>query len=211
MIVARGHCGYRLAMLNDRSTPLDLLLTRRSGKARDIVEPGPDATQIGQIITAASRVPDHGKLAPWRFVLIPQTQRDALAAVITTAYGAERPEAGSVELAAMDGFPRHAPCLIALLSTPDMTSKIPLWEQQLSAGAAAMALLDAAHALGFVGNWLTGWPAYNPAVASALGCAAAQDRIVGFFFIGTAAKPLDDRPRPDHAEIFHVWDGNSRK
>lgn len=195
-------------MFNDLSTPLSMLLTRRSGKARDMIAPGPDADQIDQIIAAATRVPDHGKLAPWRLVIIPPEERAAFGALLADAYRGEKPEAGRLELEAMENFPAFAPLMIALLSTPAESSKIPLWEQQLSVGAVAMQMLNAAHAMGFVGNWLTGWPTFNRSVAESLGARGSEDRIAGFFFFGTAAKELEERPRPDSGAILSVWRSN---
>lgn len=192
-------------MFNDLSSPLALLLTRRSGKARDMVAPGPDADQIATMITAASRVPDHGKLSPWRFVIVGDDQRAAFADCLLAAYLRERPAASRLEREAIIAYAQHAPCLIVLISTSVGESKIPLWEQQLSAGAAAMQLLNAGHALGFVGNWLTGWPCGNADVAAALGGTGPQDRIVGFFYFGTAAKALEERPRPLAEEIVTSW------
>ena len=195
-------------MFNDTSSPLTLLRTRRSGKARDMVAPGPDANQLADILGIAARVPDHGKLSPWRFVTIADDQRDAFAALLVTAYRAEKPDAGRLEIETMDSFARYAPTMVALLSTPIMASKIPLAEQIFSAGAAAMQLLNAAHAHGFVGNWLTGWPAQNHDVLAALGGTPGQDSVTGFFFIGTAAKPLEERPRPNLPEVTRYWAGN---
>ncbi len=195
-------------MFNDHSSPLALLRTRRSGKARDMIAPGPSAEQLAQIVAIAARVPDHGKLAPWRFVAIPADKRDAFAGLLTAAYLRARPEAGRLEIEAMDAFPRQAPVMLALLSTPVQPHKIPLWEQQLSVGAAAMQLLNAAHAHGFVANWLTGWPAESTEVALALGASEAEDRIAGFFFIGSPSRSLDERPRPELAQIMCDWDAN---
>lgn len=192
-------------MFNDTSSPLSLLLTRRSGKARSMVAPGPDAAQMATIIAAATRVPDHGKLAPWRLVHVSQQRRAAFAAMLSEAYRAENPGAGRLEIEAMERFAHQAPELVILLSTPVCGSKIPLWEQRLSAGAVAMQLLNAAHASGFVGNWLTGWPAFSPAVAAALGADGAEDRIAGFFFIGSPEQSLEERPRPDMSDIFVHW------
>ena len=194
-------------MFNDTSSPLALLATRRSGKARDMVAPFPSADQLAAMIAIAARVPDHGKLSPWRFVVIPDGSRDALSTVITDAYLAERPNAGRLEIEAMDRFARYPAALVAVLHTPVLSSKIPLWEQQLSAGAVAMQLLNAAHAHGFVGNWLTGWAGESAAVAAALGADRPQDRIVGFFFIGSPASALEERPRPDLARTVHTWQG----
>ncbi len=188
---------------NDNGSAARLLATRRSGKARDMVEPGPNAPQMRAILEAAMRVPDHGKLAPWRFVTISKARRAALSAAMEAAYRAEKPEAGRLEIEAIRGFAFEAPSLVVLLSKPNAESHIPKWEQQLSAGAAAMQLLNAAHAQGFVGNWLTGWAAYSPGVAALL--AQPDERIAGFIFIGTASKPLEERPRPDFDAIVRAW------
>lgn len=187
-------------MFNDRSSAIDLLLTRRSGKARDMIAPGPSPAELETILAAAARVPDHGKLAPWAFVLI--EDRAALSALLQRLYLADKPEAGRLELEAMDNFARQAPTLVAMLSTP-RDSHIPLWEQHLSAGAAAQNLLVAAHAQGFVGNWLTGAPAYLPGIADALGHPGGK--LVGWFFLGTPTKPLEERPRPDMRSITSRW------
>ncbi|MET4896112.1 nitroreductase [Sphingomonadaceae bacterium jetA1] len=190
---------------NDRSSPLSLLATRRSGKPRDLVAPGPDAAQLDAILTIAARTPDHGKLAPWRFVIVPDTARAALARVMTEAYRVERPQASATEIAALEQFAHQAPTLVVVLSSPRTDSHIPLWEQELSAGAACMNLLHAAHAQGFAGGWLTGWPAFSDAVRDAFG--AAPERIAGFLFLGTPGRPLDERPRPDMARIVSTWTG----
>lgn len=192
-------------MFNDRSTPLSLLASRRSGKPRDMVAPGPDAEQLREMLTIAARTPDHGKLAPWRFVIVEGNRREALAGLLVDAYRAERPEAGRLEIEAMQQFAHQAPTLVVVLSSPKESSKIPLWEQQLSAGAVAMNLLHAAHAMGFVGGWLTGWPAYSDAVRDAFG--AAPERIAGFVFIGSPSRDLEERPRPDMDMIVSYWTG----
>lgn len=193
------------AMLNDASTPLSLLATRRSGKPRDLVAPGPDSDQLLAMIEIAARTPDHGKLAPWRFVIVPSEKRDRLSEVITTAYLAERPQAARLEIEALQQFAHQAPALVVVLSSPRTESHIPLWEQELSAGAACMNLLHAAHAMGFAAGWLTGWSAYSDAVRDVFG--AAPERIVGFVFIGSPAKQLEERPRPDLGKIISVWSG----
>jgi nitroreductase len=189
--------------LNDRTTPMSLLLTRRSGKPRDMVAPGPDDGQLRRILAAAARVPDHGKLAPWRFVIIPASRREALADAIETAYVAEKPEAGRLEREAMRDFARQGPCLVVSLHRPYPESHIPPAEQLASAHAAAMTLAHAAHAEGFVACWLTGWAAYSPAVAAMFG--EPGDRIVGFHFIGTPGRPLEERPRPTLDDVVYVW------
>jgi nitroreductase len=192
-------------MFNDISTPLSLLNTRRSGKPRNMVSPGPDATQLDAILSAAIRVPDHGKLAPWRFVIIGADQRAALADVLTRAYRTEKPDAGRLEIEAMEQFAHQAPTLIVALSAPKAASKIPLWEQELSAGAACMQLLNAAHASGFVGSWLTGWPTYSSRVRDAFG--VEGEKIAGFIFIGTPGNILEERPRPERDVVISNWGG----
>jgi len=194
---------YGDAMFNDLSSPLALLATRRSGKPRDLAPPGPDADQLRQMIAIAARTPDHGKLAPWRFVVVGPSARDRLAAIITDAYRAERPQAARVEIDSLDQFAHQAPALVVVLSVPRPESHIPLWEQELSAGAACMNLLHAAHAMGFAAGWLTGWAAYSAAVRDAF--APAPARIAGFVFIGSPGKPLEERPRPALDEIVSFW------
>lgn len=184
---------------NDRTTPLSLLATRRSGKPRDLIAPGPDADQLATILTIAARTPDHGKLFPWRFVTI--TDRAAFAALLHRAAEGD-PDAPAP--AALDQFAQQAPVLVAVLSTPVRPHKIPVWEQELSAGAACMNLLHAAHALGFAGGWLTGWASYQQPVLAALG-GGDGDRIAGFMFLGTPGGEMSERPRPEYDEVCQIW------
>ncbi len=195
-------------MFNDATTPLTLLQSRRSGKARDMVAPGPDTHQMDAILNAAIRVPDHGKLNPWRFVVILADQRDALADVLTNAYRAHKPDAGRLEIEAMEAMARQAPALVIAMFSPRIESHIPLWEQQLSMGAACMQMINAAHAQGFVANWLTGWPSQSDAVRDVFG--SAHETIAGFFYFGTAAKKLEERPRPEFEHVVSYWDSNLR-
>lgn len=193
-------------MFNDLSTPASLMATRRSGKARDMAAPGPDGEQLARILAAATRVPDHGKLSPWRFVVVPDDKRDAFAALLHDAYAAQKDVVGRLEREAIEQFAHQAPCLIVALSTPAHASTIPIWEQELSAGAACQNLLIAAHAEGFVGGWLTGWAAYSPMVCAAFGGGTGA-RIAGFLFIGTPTRGLDERPRPAPADVISTWPG----
>jgi nitroreductase len=193
-------------MFNDLSTPATLLATRRSGKARDMGAPGPDADQLARILAAATRVPDHGKLAPWRFIVVPADKRADFAALLHEAYAAQKDTVGRIEREAIDQFAHQAPCLIVALSTPARASTIPLWEQELSAGAACQTLLIAAHAEGFVGNWLTGWAAFSDIVLHAFG-GASGDRIAGFIFLGTPTRALEERPRPAPEDVISTWKG----
>jgi nitroreductase len=190
-------------MLNDRSSILSLLATRRSGRPRDLVAPGPSPAELREILAIAMRSPDHGKLHPWRFVHIPQGRRGDFAALLDRAYRADRPEPGRLELEANERFARQAPELIVALSSPTPDHKIPVWEQQLSCGAACMNLLMAAHALGYAGGWVTGWAAYSPVVLEAFG--KPGERIAGFLFLGTPAAELEERVRPVYDDVVSEW------
>jgi nitroreductase len=192
-------------MFNDLSSPAALMATRRSGKPRDMGAPGPSPEQLDRILTAAIRVPDHGKLAPWRLVVVPDDKRGAFHDLLERAYREERPDAGKVELEAIRQFAHQAPSLVVVMSAPAHASHIPIWEQELSAGAACMNLLVAAHAEGFVGGWLSGWAAYSDMVRDAFG--QPGERIAGFLFIGTAMRELEERPRPERDAVIGRWQG----
>jgi len=190
-------------MLNDRSSIRALLETRRSARPRDLVAPGPSPDELERILAAAMRTPDHGKLHPWRFVRVPTDKRADFAALLQRAYRQGNPAPGRLEIEASERFAHQAPELIVVLSSPLPGHKIPLWEQELSCGAACMNLLLAAHALGFAGGWVTGWAAYSPAVLEAFG--APPERIAGFIFLGTPGVELEERPRPIPSEIVSEW------
>lgn len=192
-------------MFNDRSSLLSYLATRRSCRPRDLVEPGPDPAQLRRILEIAARSPDHGKLAPWRFVHVGRDRRAAFAEMLLSAYRAGKSEPPArLEVEAVERFATQAPELIVLLFSPIEGHKIPVWEQQLSCGAVAMNLLHAAAALGFGGGWVTGWAAYSPAVLEALG-GREPERIAGFFFLGTCGAELEERPRPVIEDILEEW------
>jgi nitroreductase len=190
-------------MLNDRSSTLSLLQTRRSGRAREMVGPGPSAEEMECILTVAARTPDHGRLFPWRFVRVADDQRDALARLLHSALDEEEPASGIAHHEKAELFARQGPSLVVLVSSPVENHKIPVWEQQLSCGAAAMNLLLAAHALGFVGSWLTGRHAYSEKVRAAF-CAPGE-RIAGFMFIGRPGRELEERPRAPLATVARPW------
>ena len=195
-------------MLNDRSSILALLATRRSGKPREMVAPGPDAAELDTILAIAARTPDHGKLFPWRLIVVPADRRDALGQLLLGALAVEDPDCLAAKRGAAIEFATQAPALVVLVSAPVVGHKIPLWEQELSSGAVAMNLLTATHAMGFVGGWITGWPSYSEFVRAAF-CEPGQ-RIVGFFFLGSPGRPLDERPRPDMAHITSIWTGGGK-
>lgn len=194
-------------MLNDRSSTLALLRTRRSGRPRDMIEPGPDAAQMRDILAIAARTPDHGKLAPWRFIHIGREARPAFRDLLERAYRAGHADSPTrPELEAVDRFALQAPELVVVLSSPVEGTKIPLWEQELSCGAACMNLLLAAHASGFTGGWVTGWATYSPLVLEGLG-GGPHERIAGFIFLGTPAQPLEERVRPPLDQVISDWTG----
>ena len=190
-------------MLNDRSSILSLLETRRSGKPRDMVGPGPSETELERILTIAARTPDHGKLFPWRFVTVADGQRDAFASLLHRALLAEDPSAGPAHYEAADEFAHQQGVLVVLVSAPVQGHKIPVWEQELSCGAAGMNLLTAAHAMGFVAGWLTGWQAYSETVRNAF-CGPGE-RIAGFIFISHPGREPEERPRAPLATVWRPW------
>ena len=189
-------------MFNNLSSPAAFLATRRSGKPRDMVAPGPDAAQLRAILSSAMRVPDHGKLAPWQMRVI--EDRESFAALLQGAFKAARGTPDRDDVIAINQFARQAPTLIAVLSTPAEPSKIPLWEQQMSAGALCMNLVAAATAHGFVASWITGWAAFDQQVVAAMG-GRPSDRIAGFIFIGSPGQELEERPRPDFDQVVRSW------
>ena len=191
-------------MLNDRTSPLSLLETRRSAKPRDLVAPGPTAAEMEQILTIAARIPDHGKLSPWRFIIVADDQRDALEALLRKALSEENPDAGAAHHQKEQEFAHYSGQLVVLISAPVADHKIPVWEQELSCGAAGMNLLLGAQALGYVPGWVTGWRTYSQRVREAF-CGAGE-LIAGFIFIGHPARPLEERERPPLAAICKRWE-----
>ena len=189
--------------LNDRSSTLALLETRRSGRPREMIEPGPSDAELAQILTIAARTPDHGKLFPWRFVTVSIEQRAALANLLAVALPETDPTAGPAHYQKAQDFAHQAPTLVVLVASPIADHKIPQWEQQLSVGAAAMNLLLATHALGYVGSWITGWPTYSERVRAAF-CGPGE-RIAGFMFLGSPASELLERPRAPLAAVAKPW------
>jgi nitroreductase len=188
-------------MFNDLSSPLAYLATRRSGKPREMIAPGPDVEQLDTILSVAIRTPDHGKLFPWRILVI--DDRAALAELLQAAFLAANPDARQAQIDAAIAPVFMAPTLLILLHSPQPSIKIPEWEQQLSTGAVAMNLLHAAHASGFVGSWITGWASYDPVVAKEF--CSDNERIAGFFYLGSPSNTLEERPRPDPGQIIRHW------
>ena len=184
-------------------TVLDYLLRRRSVPVKALAEPGPTRAQVETMLTAAARVPDHGKLAPWYFIVFAGDNRAKAGALLRAAWLAQEPDATPDKLALEAGKFMQAPVVIAVISRV-REGKLPQWEQFLSCGAACQNLSLAAHALGFGVNWLTGWPAFSDAFRASLGL-DARDNVAGFFYIGTTAEMPSERDRPDLPDIVTWW------
>lgn len=190
-------------MLNDTSSILSLLQTRRSGKPRELVGPGPSETELEQMLTIAARTPDHGNLAPWRFVIVGEHQRDAFEAVLQEALREDEPDAPQAKVEKEQAFSHYQGALLVLISAPVQGHKVPVWEQELSCGSAAMNLLLAAHAFGYVPGWVTGWRTYSETVRNAF-CRPGE-QIAGFIFIGRESRELEDRARPALSDVVSTW------
>jgi nitroreductase len=168
-----------------------------------MVGPGPNEEELERILAIAARVPDHGKLFPWRFVTVAEDQRNALAALFQQALDEHDTSATQAHHEKEDEVAHYAGQLVVLVSAPIEDHKIPVWEQQLSCGAAGMNLLLAAHSLGFVAGWITGWRAYSERVRAAF-CGPGE-RIAGFIFIGKPGVELEERPRAPLATVVRPW------
>jgi nitroreductase len=179
---------------------LKLLTTRRSFKPVELNGPAPSPAEIETLLTVASRVPDHGKLTPWRFIVFEGEARRAAGDAIVAAFRAKYPDAKAEQVEFERQRLTRAPRVVAVVSRAAPHVKIPEWEQVLSSGAAAMNLVLAAHALGYGASWITEWYAYDRAVLDALGL-ARHERIAGFVHIGRPPAVPEDRPRPPLNEI----------
>lgn len=185
---------------------LDLLKTRRTVAALLHDDPGPSEDQIRQLIEIATRVPDHGKLAPWRFILYRRAHGSALAEALMPLYTARFPNADPQRVEQERGRFSRSPVTIGVVSKAGEHPKIPEWEQILSAGAATMNMMLGAHAMGFAAQWLSDWCAYDPEATAILGLRPGE-RFVGFVHIGTPREKPAERPRPAVDDVLSVWQG----
>lgn len=174
---------------------LELLKSRRSVKPMELAGPGPTASDIDTLLRIASRVPDHGKLAPWRFIVFEGDARVTAGEAIASVFRADHPDASPDQIEFERKRLARAPLVIAVVSRAGPHVKIPEWEQQLSAGASAMSLVFAAHAIGYAATWITEWYAYDRRVLDVLGL-AVNERIAGFVHIGRSTRPPEERARP---------------
>jgi len=162
--------------------------------------PGPSPAELETILTIGARVPDHGKLAPWRFILFEGDARERAGDVIAGVFAKKNPQASAADIEIEKKRLTDAPLVIAVVSFTKPHPKVPPWEQELSAGASAMNIVTAATALGYGACWLTGWFAFDRDVLGGLGV-KANEKIIGFIHIGKTTRPNVDRPRPVLSEI----------
>ena len=186
---------------------VELLLTRRSVLAANIVPPAPDRETLEIMLQIATRVPDHGKLTPWRIQVLRDVGQRRLGDLLAHLFRQANPTANEKHIAFERNRPQRAPLLLVVTAKLRPDHKIPEMEQLLSAGAVCYGLLVAARALGYAAQWLTEWPAYRPEVIEALGHDSVTDRIVGFVYVGTASSPPSERPRPALADVVADWTG----
>jgi nitroreductase len=179
---------------------IELLKIRRSVKPREMIAPGPSPAELDTILTIGARVPDHGKLTPWRFIVFEGDARVRAGELIAKVFAAKNPQATPAEIEVEEKRLTDAPLVIGVVSFTRPHPKVPPWEQELSAGASAMNIVTAATALGYGACWLTGWFAFDRDVLEALGL-RADEKLAGFIHIGTPSKPSEDRPRPALSEL----------
>ena len=187
---------------------LDLLLTRRSIPANRLGAPGPDPAERDTLLTIAARVPDHGKLVPWRFITVEGEERAALAAALNARLAEINPGLDEAAFDFMRDRLTGAPLMVAIVSCAAPHPKIPEWEQELSAGAAAMNLVHGASALGYAAQWVTDWYAYDEGARSILGL-QGDEKVVGFVHVGTPLDPPTERARPELDQIVSAWRGRT--
>jgi nitroreductase len=192
-------------MLNDTSSVLAFLRTRKSGSAKAMGVPGPSAEQLAESLKIAVRVPDHGKLTPWRFVLFEGEARARIGEVFAARWKALNPTHGKELIAAQRGLFLRAPTVLVVVSRAASHPKIPEWEQQQSAAAVCASIILAASAMGFAAQWRTDWIAYDEVTTRAMGL-VAPERVTGIIYLGTATEPFEERPRPDPMALLTRWE-----
>ena len=183
---------------------VDYLKTRRSVGIGFLGEPGPSAAELDEILTIGTRVPDHGKFAPWRLVIIDGEARAAAGERLAEIARRNRPELDEAGLNVERNRFLPAPLTIGVIHSPRPNPKAPELEQLLSAGNVCFNLCHAAFALGYAASWVTRWYAFDPAAQQALG-ARGGERFVGFVHIGTPTATIEDRDRPELADIVSRW------
>ena len=185
-------------------SPIEFLKKRKSIPSSFLAPPAPSEAELTEILTVAARVPDHGKLAPWRFIVFGGDAGAQAGALLADLYARRNPGADAKALDGERTRLSQAPLVVGVVSTAAPHVKIPEFEQVLSAGNTAMAMLLAAEALGFAAHWTTGWIAYDEEAGRILGLRPGE-RFVGFIHIGRPTSPPVDRPRPALTDIVSVW------
>ena len=194
-----------MSELNVRDKGLiEFLLTRRSTVAKMMDGPGPSDAELQKILEAGMRVPDHGHLTPWRFIVLRGEARKKIGAVIAASYKKNNPEATGERIEIEQERLTRAPVVVAVLSRVHKGHKIPEWEQVLSAGAACQTMLIASQSMGYAAQWLTEWFAYDADVKAALG-AAADDKVAGYVYLGNPITEGKERARPSYENIVSEW------
>ena len=193
-----------MTKLNDTSSVLSLLKSRKSASVKAMGGDGPNPGQLAEILECAVRVPDHGKLAPWRFILWEGQARAEFGAALAARWRELHPEHGAATLEVAGGLFLRAPAVLGVISTAAEHPKIPLWEQQMSGGAVCMNILLAATALGLGCQWNTDWVAYDAAIAKLMGL-STHEKVAGLIYLGEPAAALEDRPRPDAMSLLTRW------
>lgn len=193
-----------MSKLNDRTSLLAFLETRKSASAKAMAEPGPSAEKLDQILKIAVRVPDHGKLTPWRFIVFEGKARAQIGEKFRARWAVLHPDHSEDTLRFAAGMFLRAPLVVAVVSTALPHIKIPIWEQQMSAAAVCFNIELAAQALGFDVQWQTDWMAYDEVAKAAMGI-QPDENVAGLIYIGKSTVALEDRPRPDVVALVTVW------
>jgi nitroreductase len=184
---------------------LDYLAVRRSSPAFQMREPGPERADIEEILRLAMRVPDHGKIAPWRFIVYRGAERARIGAELLAMALKKNPQLSDEMIEVEKSRFTRAPVVIGVISTAGPHVKVPEWEQVMSAGAVCLNLLMAANACGYVSNWLTEWFAFDEQAFPLLGIQPGE-KVAGFIHIGSTDFPVVERPRPELADKV-TWKG----
>ena len=185
---------------------LDLLRTRRSVVAKAMVPPGPDGDQLAMLLEIAARVPDHGKLIPWRFVIFEGDVRAQFGEVLAKRFAELNADADEDQIALEAGRFLRAPVVICVVSRTAPHPKVPEWEQVLSAGAVCQNLLIASSAMGFASQWITEWYAFDEVTCAAIGL-DGDEKVAGFVYIASASEPPGERARPVLGDVVSHWAG----
>lgn len=194
-----------MTKLNDTTSLLAFLKSRKSASAKAMTAPGPNFEQLTEILEIAVRVPDHGKLAPWRFILFEGNARQNVGQGFASVWAKAHADHGPESLDFQRGLFMRAPVVLAVVSTAAPHGKIPVWEQQMSAAAVCYNVVLAATALGFDAQWQSDWVVYDEGAKFVMGVNATE-KIAGLIYVGTSTVPLEDRPRPDALALLTRWE-----